>query len=353
MDCVLGLVGNQGSMSRLRHSHCAEPGYSRRRSGRGFSYLDGAGNRLHDRDAIERIRGLAIPPAWTDVWICRDANGHLQAVGTDDAGRRQYLYHPRWRVHRDRQKFEDMLSFAAGLPGMRRRVSRFLGGEGLSHDRVLACAIGLLDRGLFRIGSDQYANEDGGYGLATLERRHVTVRSKSVVFDYDGKTGKEQVHEIVDPKLWRVADELKRSRHRSARFLVYRHGHGFVDVHSDDINAFLKGLVGAEFSAKDFRTWHATVLAAVRLATAEPARSEAARKRVAAGAVAGVAESLGNTPAVCRASYIDPKVFDRFNAGQTVAPALGRLRWTPGHPPTTAVQNALEAAVLDLLDAKA
>ncbi|MGZ4337365.1 MAG: DNA topoisomerase IB [Gaiellaceae bacterium] len=324
-------------MPRLRRADCSAPGLTRRRHGRGFGYVDEQGRSVRDPEVVERIRSLAIPPAWADVWICPDPNGHLQAVGRDQAGRRQYLYHPRWRTHRDRQKFDEMLAFAETLPSARRRVAGLLRRRGLTRERVLAFAFGLLDRGFFRIGGEEYAELNGSHGLATLERRHVRLEADgAIVFDYEGKTGRRQVQRVVDPALSRVAAELRRSRRRGTGFLAFRNGRGWVDVRSDDINAFVKELTSPEFSAKDFRTWHATVLAAVSLAaSAEPAR-KAGRDRAIAAAVRDVAESLGNTPAVCRASYIDPRLFDHFRAGSTIAPSLGS-------------RNAIETAVRELL----
>jgi DNA topoisomerase IB len=328
---------------------CAGPGLTRRRQGRGFTYLEADGTPVRDDELIERIRNLAIPPAWRDVWICPHRNGHLQAVGTDDAGRRQYLYHPAWREHRDREKFENMLAFGRRLPVVRKSVARLVRRDGLSRERVLAGAVGLLDRGLFRVGGEEYADENGSYGLATLERRHVKLTDCAIVFDYEGKTGKRQTQEVVDPALLRVAGELMQVRRRNPHFLAYREGRRFVDVRSDDINEFVKELAGNGFSAKDFRTWHATVLAAVSLAEAHSSEGRSQRKRAIVEAIRRTSDSLGNTPAVCRASYIDPRVLDRFTAGNTIAETLGRIRWNPQGPPSVAQRNALERAVLDLL----
>ena len=331
-------------MPRLRRVDCAGPGIGRRRRGKGFSYVDEHGRPVQDQEALDRVRSLAIPPAWEDVWISPHANGHLQAVGTDAAGRRQYLYHPVWREHRDRQKFDEMLRFARALPPARRRWRRTLGGKGLSRDRVLAFAVALLDRGLFRIGSEEYAN-NGSHGLATLRRRHVTLNGNDrLAFDYEGKSGQHQELEVRDRALRRVAAELLGVRSRGGRFLVYPNDRGWHEVHADEVNAFLKQLVGDEFSAKDFRTWHATVLAAVSVATAEPPRSVTARRRVVSTAIRDVAAALGNTPAVCRASYVDPRVFDRFRAGHTIDPSL------VGRATSDASRELVEAAVRDLLD---
>jgi DNA topoisomerase IB len=331
-------------MGRLRRSESRSAGIARRRRGRGFEYRTAEGVAVAGVD-LERIRALGIPPAWTDVWICADPDGHLQAVGTDAAGRRQYLYHARWRARRDQEKFDRMLDFARVLPRVRKRAERHLHAKGPTRERVLACAVRLLDRGFFRVGGEQYA-ENGTYGLATLERRHVTLEPDAVlVFDYIAKGGKHRVQAVVDPDVYDVVAELKRRRGGGPSLLAYRNGR-WVDVRSSDINEYLKELAGGDFTAKDFRTWHATVLAAVALAVSTEARSATARKRAMSRAVQEVARYLGNTPAVCRASYIDPRVFDHYLAGTTIAPALGGLAELEDAPAT---QGRIEAAVLDML----
>jgi len=336
-------------VTRLRRVDCASPGLTRRRCGRGFTYLDERGRSLRDAPTLERIRGLAIPPAWQDVWICPDPNGHLQAVGTDAAGRRQYLYHSRWRARRDREKFDTMVAFARRLPALREAVDELIDAEGLTKDRVLALGVRLLDRGFFRVGGEEYAKENGSYGLATLRKEHVTLEGPdSVVFDYVGKAGKRHVQRIVDLDIHRVVRELKRRRGAGAALLAYKERR-WVAVRSDEINAFIKELAGPEFSAKDFRTWHATVLAAIAVGVAATATSENARARAVRRAVAEVAHYLGNTPAVCRASYIDARIFDRYRAGETIADAIEKVAWEGGQdaPPP---MHAVEGAVLGLLD---
>ncbi len=336
---------------RLRRSDCSGPGIHRVRRGRGFSYLDEHGGSINDEEALHRIRELAIPPAWRDVWICSDPWGHLQATGTDAAGRKQYLYHPRWRERRDREKFERTLRFARKLPRLREQIGADLKGDGLDRERVLACAARLLDLGLFRIGSEQYADEDGGYGLATIRREHVTFDNGSIVFDYPAKSGVRQLRSVDDPECGEILKALRRRRSSDA-LLAYRNGRRWVTVRSDDINEYLKQHIGEEFSAKDFRTWNATVLAALVLATdaaangAKPA-SMTARKRHINAAVKEVAEVLGNTPAVARRAYIDPRVFDRYQAGATIAPTVKRLK----HPDLDDEKTRLriERAVLGLL----
>ncbi|HWF26026.1 MAG TPA: DNA topoisomerase IB [Solirubrobacteraceae bacterium] len=336
-------------MPRLRRADCSEVGFARRRRGRGFEYLDAAGQRLVDADTLARIRELAIPPAWTDVWICPDPLGHLQATGVDAAGRKQYLYHPSWRARRDRAKFDAMLEFAAALPRLRRRARRELRGEELTHDRVLACALLLLDLGFFRIGSESYAEQNGSFGLVTMVKRHVRVESDELVFDYQAKGGRRRVQAIADPSVREVVAELKRRRGGGERLLAYRDDRHWVELRSEDLNARIKALTGGEFSAKDFRTWNATVLAAVAVAgLGSDAASKAARKRAVNAAVKAVSAYLGNTPAVCRASYIDPRVFDRFRGGHTIAESLDRPLESVDLGQSRA-REEVEAAVLDLI----
>jgi DNA topoisomerase IB len=263
---------------------------------------------------------LSIPPAWEEVWICPDPLGHLQATGSDAAGRKQYLYHERWREQRDREKFRHMIRFAERLPRLRRRVASDLDSGGLTRDRVLAGAIRLLDVGLFRIGGEEYAENGGGVGLATLQRRHVKLNAGSIVFDYPAKGGARRIHATDDPLCGELVRALKRRRDRQPELLAYRNANKWVSVRSEEINDYLKQHAGEEFSAKDFRTWNATVLAAFTLAcTGSDASTKTARRRAIDGAVRDVAEVLGNTPAVARRAYIDPRVFDRYLAGQTAA----------------------------------
>jgi DNA topoisomerase-1 len=335
--------------ARLRRSDCSGPGLTRVRRGRGFSYVDPAGRPVRDPDELLRLRQLAIPPAWRDVWICTDPHGHLQATGVDAAGRKQYLYHPRWREQRNRQKFDLMLQFAERLPRLRRRLLRSLrDSDELDRERVLACAVRLLDIGLFRLGSEEYAAEDGGLGLATVTRANVTVRDGKVVFDYVGKAGRRQRQAIGDEAVIAVVRALKRRRGGGEDLLAYREGRRWHDVRSGHINEYLKAGLGEQFSAKDFRTWNATVLAAVLLAVdGRGAATKWARKRAIDGAVRGVSEVLGNTPAVARRAYIDPRVFDRYLSGWTIGGEIDRVG--PIGSLTDSRRARLEAAVIDLL----
>ena len=278
-------------MPRLRRSDPSRPGIARRRNGSGFVYLDASGGRISDGETVARIRALAIPPAWTDVWISEDPLGHLQAVGTDAAGRRQYRYHDQWRLRRDQQKFDRMLEFARALPGLRGSRPNTSPRAAMTRNRVLACATRLLDRGFFRIGTEAYAEENKTYGLATMRNSHVTLGPDGLVmFEYPAKGSKETELSVVDPAVHEVIATLKRRR-GDPDLLAYKAGNRWRDVRSDDINDYIKDVAGDEYSAKDFRTWHGTVKAAVALAVAAPAsRSKTAAKRAMAWAVKDVAQ---------------------------------------------------------------
>ncbi|HEX2016914.1 MAG TPA: DNA topoisomerase IB [Solirubrobacteraceae bacterium] len=332
---------------RLRRSDCAGPGIRRERRGRGFSYRDGEGRRIEDPEVLARIAELAIPPAWAEVWICPYPGGHIQATGVDAAGRKQYLYHQRWRQRRDQQKFDEMLEFARALPALRDQVDQDLHRGDLGREHVLGCAVRLLDRGAFRVGSEDYAQRNETYGLATLCKRHVRVRKEIICFDYPAKGGKRQVQSFLDPEVREVIVRLKGRRGGGSELLAYRVGRRWVDLRSADINEYLKLVTGQDFSAKDFRTWNATVLAALALAVSgQASASRTARKRAMSRAVAEVSRYLGNTPAIARASYIDPRVFDRFESGLTIGGVLGAV----GDDPTEiAIHGPVEEAVLELI----
>jgi DNA topoisomerase I len=335
-------------MARLRRVDCSRPGIERRRRGRGFEYLEN-GERIEDAEALERIRELVIPPAWENVWICPYPMGHIQAVGTDAAGRRQYLYHRLWRERRDQEKFDEMIRFARALPRIRKITARELAEKNITRERVLAGAVRLLDRGFFRIGTEDYAEQNQTYGLATMQKRHVTLEGDGVLrFDYVAKGGKRRIQSLVDPEVYELVGALKR-RTGGPELFAYKNGKSWVDVRSDDINDFIKEISGEGFSAKDFRTWNATVIAAVAVAVSgRAAETRTARKRAITRAIQEVAHYLGNTPAVCRASYIDPRVFDRYQDGYTIGGALDRLGDVDLGQPS--FQGAVEDAVLDLLE---
>jgi DNA topoisomerase-1 len=288
---------------RLRRADCAAPGIRRVRCGRGFIYReDASGDKIEDEETLERIRQLAIPPAWKEVWICPDPFGHIQATGYDEAGRKQYLYHERWQQRQAEKKFELVREFALALPKLRRAVTADLRRQGMPRERALACAVRLLDLGFFRVGSEVYAEENESFGLATVRREHVTVKRNEVVFDFPAKSGQRRVQSIRDAAARRAIETMYRRRGGIDDLLAYREGKEWRDVRSEDINAYIHEQIGDQFTAKNFRTWHGTVLAAVALAGEEKPRSEAAAKRATARAVKQVSEALGNTPAVCRAS---------------------------------------------------
>jgi DNA topoisomerase IB len=340
-------------MPRLRRVDCSGPGIRRRRQGRAFAYVDDTGRTVEEPEVLERIAELAIPPAWEDVWICPYPHGHLQATGVDAAGRKQYRYHVLWRERRDAQKFDEMTGFARALPALRSRIAEDLGdGDRTDRAAVLACAVRLLDRGFFRIGSEEYQVSNDSYGLATMRKAHARVEEGGViVFDYPAKSGVRRVQAIVDEPVAAMVARLKRRRAGGVELLAFKEGGRWRDIRSEDINAYLKAGTSDAYSAKDFRTWNATLLAAVAMAVSgEVAATPTGRKRAVRRAVEEVARYLGNTPAVCRASYIDPRVFDAYRAGLTVRPALERVATTlrPGELPIH--RPELEAAVLDLVD---
>jgi len=334
-------------MVRLRTVSPNQPGWVRRRAGRGFVYLDLDRQRLDGPD-LERCRRLVIPPAWQEVWICPVDNGHIQAVGTDAAGRRQYLYHDEWRRRRDADKHDRVLKVAKRLPRARGLVEQHLSLPGMPRERALAAAFRLLDLGFFRIGGETYAEENGSHGLATLTRGEVRISGSRLDFHFVAKSGKEQHVTFADDQVRSAIETLRRRRTGGDELLAYRVGRHWRDVTSDDINAYVKQVIGGDVSAKDFRTWHATVLAAVALAVSKnTVESPTARKRAVARAMREVADYLGNTPTVARASYVDPRVIDLFEDGHTIEHALGHLGEQTSAGPAT--HGPIERAVLRLL----
>jgi DNA topoisomerase IB len=320
-------VTTAGFVEGLIRSELTSAGIRRRRCGKGFRYFAADGSPLTDPDTLNRVRALVIPPAWEDVWICPQPDGHIQAVGTDAAGRRQYRYHDLWRAERDRAKHDRVLDFGRALPKVREVVERHLAGAELSRDRVLAAAVRLIDLGFFRPGGEEYAAENGTFGLATIRKEHVTCLHGQLIFDYTGKSSKHREQAVADPEVCAVVTKLKRRRGSPEdELLAFRSGKRWHDVSAADINDYLREIADGDFSAKDFRTWHATVLAAVGLAVSEPAAtSESARKRAVARMVQEVSSYLGNTPAVARASYIDPRIISLYERDITIAPTLTEL----------------------------
>lgn len=331
---------------RLRKVSVDSPGLGRRRAGKGFVYLDPDGRRVDDPELLARCRALAIPPAWQEVWICPDPAGHIQAVGTDDAGRRQYLYHELWRQRRDRAKQRHVLEVAEQLPGARAQVAEHLALGRLTREKALAVAFRLLDRGAFRIGGEAYAARHETYGLATLRKDHLRITGDgTLTFRYRAKSGLEQLLELRDEDLLSPLTTLRRRRGGGVELLAYRNGRGWVDLSTSDVNGYIKDLLGPDASAKDFRTWRGTVLAAVSLARAEDVTTARRRQAAVREAVKRVAADLGNTPAVSRASYIDPQVIDAFERGQTIpSDAAG-----PDEVTTRTDLAPAERAVLELL----
>jgi DNA topoisomerase I len=366
---------------RLRRSKLGGPGLRRVRRGKGWSYRDDDGRPV-DEETKERIDSLVIPPAWKDVWICPHPNGHIQAVGTDDAGRRQYLYHPVWREIRDRAKHERVQELVPLLPEMRRRVRRDLREEGLPRERVIAVALRMLDLGLFRTGGEEYEQEHGTHGVTTLYRKHVTVEGERVHFRFPAKSGVQRDATVKDPALAQAIRALKESRAPGKRLLQYRDGQHWREVTGTDVNTEFKALTGSNFTVKDLRTWAATVTAATALAALsvengqDPKAVAEARKRAAdkksrpptpsktaavrteRQVVKLVSEQLGNTPAVARRSYVDPVVFEKHSSGRTLA-TTGRLfrrlsradrkRALAGQPLSPIGRVVVEKAVLKLL----
>ena len=331
-------------MPRLRRTFPDQPGWTRRRSGKGFTYLDEHGKRL-DAEQVQRCKDLVIPPAWTDVWITPHPNGHLQAVGTDDAGRRQYLYHPQWRASRDAAKFDRILVFGKALSKARERVLADIGAEGMSLERGCAVAVRLLDLGYFRIGNDVYTDANGSFGLTTMLREHVSRTKDGLRFTFTGKSGVEHDITIDDPSAIEALDVMRRRRGGGDRLLAWKDGRHWKDLSSSDVNDYIRTCFGIDATAKDFRTWHATVIAASALAeTDEPGQTKASRNRAVSSAMKEVSEFLGNTPTLARTSYVDPRVVEAYERGRTV-----KVRGT--YDTDDARQAALERAVLKLLNA--
>ncbi len=304
---------------RLRHSNASGRGYRRVAAGTGFSYKDLDGSTLPAGPLRDRLESIGIPPAWTDVWIAPYENGHIQATGVDAVGRRQYIYHPSWRERKDRLKFDRSLQLAETLPSARRLVTLDLRSEGLTRERVLAAGFRMLDSGSLRVGSERYTNENGSHGLATLLCAHVKVRKDELRLSFPAKSGKTWESRIDDADLADVVRSLKR-RGGNARLLAYKNGRSWHPVTSAEINDYVKERTGGDFTAKDFRTLRGTVAAAVSLARSGPQAKISARKRAVSRAMVDAAAVLGNTPSIARKSYVDPRLLDHFEAGETIDP---------------------------------
>ncbi|MCJ8504547.1 DNA topoisomerase IB [Kocuria flava] len=304
---------------RLRRSDCHRPGITRRGHGRGFAYARADGTKITDREELDRIRALAIPPAWRDVWISPHPNGHIQATGIDDAGRRQYLYHPRWRELKDREKFDRVLDLGDALPRARPVVTRLLRSAGPTEERACAAAFRLVDAAALRVGTEEYAQTNGSYGVTTMLVEHVRTDGDEVHLDFPGKSGHHWSLSLRDADLAAaLAPLLERDPQETA--LAWPDAEGrWVPLTSARLNHFVRERCGPDFTAKDLRTWQGTVTAALALAARADTRpSHSARKKAVAAAVREVAERLGNTPAIARKSYVDPRVVDRFLDGETI-----------------------------------
>ncbi|OLR92045.1 DNA topoisomerase IB [Actinokineospora bangkokensis] len=326
---------------RLRRSACDGPGLRRVRRGRGFGYLDEQGDRVTDPALLDRVRTLAIPPAWQEVWICPHDNGHIQAVGKDAAGRRQYIYHEAWRSRRDEEKHQRVLALARRLPKVRERIHQDLVLPGLVRPRVVAGALRILDRGVFRVGGEEYAEDSRG--VATLLRRDVRVRGKDLNFHFTAKGGIDRTANLTDLELAALVKSLRRGKQDDDRLFA----HNGYEVHADDVNERFKQLAGSDFTVKDMRTWTATVLAATEYAAHDLPSSKTAAKRLDSQVMKAVSEQLGNTPTIARKSYVDPRVVEAFHAGHSIAPTLRRL---VGKSPEE-IREPLERAVIRLLTA--
>jgi DNA topoisomerase-1 len=330
------------AVAGLTRSDPRSPGFSRVRASGGFGYRDPVGAEVADPATLERIRALALPPAWRDVWISPDPLGHIQATGVDSRGRTQYRYHQLWRQQRDAQKFEHMLRFASALPALRAVAVRDLGRRQLDRDRVTAGAVRLIDLGLFRIGGERYAELDHHYGVATLEKRHVTVRRDSAVFDYIAKEGKRREISIADRAVLSTLRLLAASDNGLDALFCWQNSDGWHQLHSHDVSTYIASRSGGHFTAKEFRTWNATVLMALHLASAGPAASAHAASRAITTSVRAVADWLGDTPTVARNSYIDPRLISRYKSD-------GELATIPALPPVLPAGACAEAAVAALL----
>jgi DNA topoisomerase-1 len=309
--------------SSAKAAHCryvddSTPGIRRVKSGKGWRLVSAAGKTIRDREIIARVKSLVIPPAWTSVWICPDADGHIQATGRDARGRKQYRYHPRFREVREETKYERMMQFAEALPAIRAKVDEDLTLTGLSRTKVLATVVRLLEITLIRVGNEEYARDNGSFGLTTMRTRHVDITGSTVKFHFRGKSGKEHAVKVQDRRLARVVQRCNDLPGEVLFQYVDEEGQR-RSVESSDVNEYLRGVSGDEFTAKDFRTWAGTVLAAQALKDLATFDSQAAAKKNIVSAVKSVSSRLGNTPSVCRKCYVHPQVFDAYLDGHLVA----------------------------------
>jgi DNA topoisomerase I len=341
------MVADPAAVAGLTRSDPRSPGITRVRVDGDFAYLDVSGAQVSDPETLQRIKALAIPPGWNRVWISPDPLGHIQATGMDSRGRTQYRYHQLWREQRDEAKFEHMLRFAAALPRLRAATLHDLRHRRMDRDRVAAGAVRLIDLGLFRIGGERYAELDHHYGAATLEKRHVSLRRDGLVFDYVAKEGKRRDITVNDPAVMPTVRALARSDNGLPELFAFQEtGSAWRPLHSHDVSAYVAERAGGHFTAKEFRTWNATVLMALLLATAEPPSSARAVKAVINTSVRSVADSLGDTPAVARASYIDPRLIARYESdGRLVSIPAVLARLPAGAEAESAVAALLAGAI--------
>jgi DNA topoisomerase-1 len=331
----------------LRYVSDDRPGITRHRSGRGFSYRSPSGETIRDRAEIARIAAIAIPPAWTQVWICPNPRGHILATGRDARKRKQYRYHPEWRSLRDATKFDRMATFAAALPAVRARLAEDLGTQGLPRERVLAAVISIIDRTLIRVGNEEYARQNGSFGATTLLEDHAEIVRGELRLSFRGKSGKEQEAAVSDPRLTKVV--------RRCQELPGEQLFGYVDetgapraIESGDVNDYLREIAGEEITVKDFRTWGGSVLCHQLLLDAGSASSESEAKRMVGASIKLVAARLGNTPAVCRASYVHPRIIETYLAGDLVAEDLDEIEDENGlRAEELRLQRFLAASSLD------
>jgi DNA topoisomerase-1 len=330
----------------LRYFSDTRPGIRRKRKGTEFQFLKPDGSVVTDQNTLVRIKRLAIPPAWEEVWICPLENGHIQATGRDTRGRKQYRYHTKWREQRDQSKYERMMAFADALPEIRKRVKQDLSLRGLPRDKVLATVVRLLEATLIRVGNDEYAKQNKSYGLTTMHDRHVKIRGGRISFAFKGKSGKRHDIDVRDPQLAKI---VKRCQDLPGQELfAYEDDEGRAhDVGSQDVNEYLRRICGQDFTAKDFRTWSGTVLAAIALREFEACTTKTQAKKNVVTAVEAVSRMLGNTPAVCRKCYVHPAILDSYLEGSTIEVLKQRVNGSIGAEPVKLKPE--ETAVLAFL----
>lgn len=331
----------------LRYVNDHDPGITRVASGKNFRYRDPRGRAIDDSSTLARIKRLAIPPAWRDVWICPHANGHIQATGRDERGRKQYRYHSDWRAVRDENKYERMIAFGRALPKIRQRVARDLARPGLGREKVLATMVRLLETTLVRVGNEEYARANGSFGLSTMQDKHAKIRDRTIRFEFKGKSGKHHRIEIHDRRLARIVRQTQDLPGQELFQFVDADGR-VQDVKSEDVNAYLRDIAGEEFSAKDFRTWAGTVLAALALHEFERFATKAQAKKNIVQAIERVAAQLGNTPAVCRKCYIHPVILSSYLDGATIATLRDKAETALGHGLSSL--SGAEGAVLAFIE---